>query len=84
MNPTDVSASMTLKMQSTLRSKLPFDNLDLILTTCLRQDRLFSAYNELLRYYPFLQKIFQSQSNPHQLGTIYAHVSFLKYIILSG
>ena len=56
---------------------------DLVLTTHLRQDHLFSAYNELLRYHPFLQDIFESQSDIHQLATIYNDVSSLEYVIPS-
>jgi len=55
----------------------------LVLTTRLRQDCLFSAYNELLRYHPFLRKIFESQSDVHQLATIYDDVSSLECVILS-
>ena len=51
--------------------------------TRLRQDRLFSAYNELLRYHPFLRDIFESQSDVHQLATIYDDVSSLEYVIPS-
>ena len=50
---------------------------------CLRQEHLFSAYNELLHYNPFLRKIFESQSDIHQLATIYDEVSSLKYVIPS-
>ena len=56
---------------------------DLVLMTRLRQDRLFSAYNELLRYHPFLWDIFESQSDIHQLATIYNDVSSLEYVIPS-
>ena len=51
--------------------------------THLRQDCLFGAYNELLHYYPFLWKVFESQSDIHQLATIYDDVSSLEYVILS-
>ena len=40
-----------------------------------------SAYNELLRYNPFLQEIFDSQSDVHQLVTICDDVSSLECVI---
>ena len=55
----------------------------LVVMTHLRQDHLFGAYNELLHYYPFLRKIFESQSDVHQLATIYNDVSSLEYVIPS-
>ena len=49
---------------------------DLVLTTRLRQDCLFGAYKKLMHYYPFLRKVFESQSDVHQLASIYVEVSF--------
>ena len=40
-----------------------------------------SAYNELLRRYPFLRGVFDSQLDVHQLSTIYDDVSSLEYVI---
>ena len=54
---------------------------DLVLTARLRQDCLISAYNELLCYHPFLWRVFESQSDVHQLTAICNDVSSLEYVI---